>query len=202
MHGCVYICMKKFICFTFFCTINSQRSVLQKRTWSCMLYLFWECTHSRIYFRSCAASGRFIFTPAEMLLYMHAAFLAAAALLFICFPVCSAVGSLLDARSHRPGILSLIQQLIFACERQFLNSLLAWLVFWKILYSGVPCYVSPIFVCPTQTQKMEIKMKNTQSTPIWQPSFIVIFFGRKIKLNFIICIIQTAHKIVSRERNE
>lgn len=69
--------------------------------------------HSLSNILSLAASGRFIFTPALCADGVHAAFLAAAAqrsyiylLSCIYALLVDAVGSLLDARSHRPSTLT------------------------------------------------------------------------------------------------
>lgn len=153
MHGCVYICMKKFICFTFFCTINSQRSVLQKRTWSCMLFILRVSALTLEYTFALVQRAAALFLPRPSVCAC-CIFGRRCALIYLlsCMLCCWFTFRCKVAPTRHTLTYSAAHFCMRAPISNFAASCMAC-IFWKILYSGVPCYVSPILVCPTQTQK-------------------------------------------------
>lgn len=105
------------------------------------IYFESALTLSRIYFRSCAASGGFIFTPAVRRDAVHAAFLAAAALLFICFPVCSAFRCKVATTQHL--CCTLTYSAVHFCIRATISNFISCMrylacIYLELSFSGVP----------------------------------------------------------------
>jgi hypothetical protein len=81
MHGCVYfVYVKKF---TFFCTINSQHSVLQKRTWSCMLFILRVHSLSNILSLLCSERPLYFYPGRDAAVYACCIFGRRCALIYL-----------------------------------------------------------------------------------------------------------------------